>query len=302
MKRFDLSSALIHGVGAAAAGGGLAALVLAHPGLPDWAAVFPAGGAVVWWCLGNRRYLRRLVAPTEPSDGIRQVLEERVTFYQKLDEAEQRRFRREIAWFLQEQTIEGVGVELDDVLEGLVAASAVQLTFGLPAYEWQTHRHILIYADAFDEDYDVGHRGDRAGVVHRQGSIIFSAKSLRGGFNRSTDGHNVGLHEFAHVLDLDDGAIDGVPAHLAFGTMKPWLDAMGEEMDKRGRRKRVLRDYGYTNAPEFFAVSTEMFFEKPQKLRDKAPELYASLSRFYGQDPAGDEPERRPVRRRRRRR
>ena len=44
--------------------------------------------------------------------------------------------------------------------------------------------------------------------------------------------------------------------------------------------------YGATSPAEFFAVITEMFFEKPRALKRRHPELYAELAGFYRQDPA----------------
>jgi Mlc titration factor MtfA (ptsG expression regulator) len=61
-------------------------------------------------------------------------------------------------------------------------------------------------------------------------------------------------------------------------------DALVREV---GRHHRTLIDqYGTTNPAEFFAVVTETFFEKPQALRARHPELYRQLQDFYLQDPA----------------
>jgi hypothetical protein len=59
---------------------------------------------------------------------------------------------------------------------------------------------------------------------------------------------------------------------------------------RKGKRKqrRTLRKYGATNEAEFFAVATETFFEKPQQMRKRTPDLYDELKRFYGFDPADD--------------
>jgi len=46
-----------------------------------------------------------------------------------------------------------------------------------------------------------------------------------------------------------------------------------------------LNPYGLTNEAEFFAVATESFFEKPEQLHKRTPDLYAVLKRFYGCDP-----------------
>ena len=53
------------------------------------------------------------------------------------------------------------------------------------------------------------------------------------------------------------------------------------------RRQPTLIDrYGAKNPAEFFAVVTEFFFERPQALAARYPELYEQLKLFYKQDPA----------------
>ena len=39
------------------------------------------------------------------------------------------------------------------------------------------------------------------------------------------------------------------------------------------------------NRAEFFAVITEAFFERPKALKEKHPELYEELRKFFHQDP-----------------
>lgn len=51
-------------------------------------------------------------------------------------------------------------------------------------------------------------------------------------------------------------------------------------------RPTFLDKYGATNPAEFFAVVTEYFFEQPQQLRERHPELYEELKLYYRQDPA----------------
>jgi len=66
---------------------------------------------------------------------------------------------------------------------------------------------------------------------------------------------------------------------------------LGDEFEALSRRLHAGRQsdidpYGATNPAEFFAVLTEMFFEKPRALKRRHPELYAELAEFYKQDPA----------------
>ena len=70
-----------------------------------------------------------------------------------------------------------------------------------------------------------------------------------------------------------------------------WARVLGHEyemlLDALDHHRQTLIDpYGATNAAEFFAVVSELFFEKPQQLEKRHPELYEQLRGFYQQDPA----------------
>jgi len=99
------------------------------------------------------------------------------------------------------------------------------------------------------------------------------------------------LHEFAHKLDMIDGSADGVPRLSRRSHYEPWADAMSAAFQSlrsntaKGR-DALLDDYGATNEAEFFAVATEVFFERPEKLQEEMPDLYHVLSRYYQQDTA----------------
>jgi Mlc titration factor MtfA (ptsG expression regulator) len=105
------------------------------------------------------------------------------------------------------------------------------------------------------------------------------------------DGHDTALHEFAHILDVGDGIFDGIPPshvddHHGFAhALAAGFVRFQELADKGLARRFVMRDYGATNAAEFFAVATEAFFEKPRQLQQKKPEVYRALARFYRIDP-----------------
>ena len=48
----------------------------------------------------------------------------------------------------------------------------------------------------------------------------------------------------------------------------------------------ALRDYAFTNAYEFFAVTCEYFFERPVELKANAPRLYNIIRKMLNQDTA----------------
>ncbi len=106
-----------------------------------------------------------------------------------------------------------------------------------------------------------------------------------------SDGKNLVLHEFAHQLDFEDFAADGVPALASRADELSWDEVMRTEFallratDETGI-PTLLDTYGASNPAEFFAVATEAFFERPRALRRRHPRLYDELQRFFRQDPA----------------
>ncbi|MBD3277944.1 MAG: peptidase, partial [Candidatus Aegiribacteria sp.] len=147
---------------------------------------------------------------------------------------------------------------------------------------------ILVYPGGFKTDgsYSTDISGaDKAaaGMVHSTGNVILSLPHLLRGFQHDNDGYNVGYHEFAHVLD--GYRPDGIPDELSLGAYRPWVEVMHREFEKVHKGRSMLRTYAGTNPAEFFACAVEAFFEKPKKMRKKAPELYAQLSEFFNQKP-----------------
>jgi hypothetical protein len=67
-------------------------------------------------------------------------------------------------------------------------------------------------------------------------------------------------------------------------TIRKWRNLMKSEMDNMRDGKSDINPYGLTNEAEFFAVASEYFFENPDALKRKHPELYDVLSKIYKQD------------------
>jgi hypothetical protein len=247
-------------------------------------------GAVYYTFIFLPRYLRRRRIASVPMDEpSRSILEKRVSYYQDLPAEEKIRYEADIRIFLAENRITGIdGVEITREISLLVAATAIRLVFRRPEWEYRDFGEILIYPCGFKTDgsYSTDVRHDEsaaAGMVHSDGGVILSLPHLLRSFDHPDDGFNVGYHEFAHVLD--GYRPDGVPSELDLGSYRPWVEVMQKEFEKVHRHRSVLRDYAGTNPAEFFAVSVETFFEKPHKLREKAPDLYEQLEKFFNQDP-----------------
>jgi Mlc titration factor MtfA (ptsG expression regulator) len=231
----------------------------------------------------------------EPLDNnLKQLLTEHVSYYQKLDADKQLRFEGMIASFIQSIRIEGVGLEVTELDKILVAASAVIPIFGYQEWKYTNLTNVILYPDAFNNDFQFeGYDASRnmlgmVGSGYMNGQMLLSRAALVAGFSASSGKQNTGIHEFVHLLDKADGATDGVPEHLlGHDYATPWLKMMHQEINRIERGKSDIDPYAATNEAEFLAVASEYFFEKPEQLQSKHPELYEQLSRIFAQDPAG---------------
>jgi Mlc titration factor MtfA (ptsG expression regulator) len=251
-----------------------------------WPLVVAPVGLLAHAWLVARKPLRRAKALDTPfPEAWRRILKRRVGFYEALDEAGRAHFEHSVRIILADYQFEAVaGAKLDDEIRLLAASGAAMLVHGMDHWEFPAQRTILIYPDHFSDEYQVARQNQIAGMVHQQGPIILSARALKDGFKRE-DGHNVAVHEFAHVLDFDDGAADGIPGMLSPRCIEPWLELMKDEMRRVKKGKSVLRKYAGTNQAELFAVAVEGFFERPAKMRRRHPELYEALTELFRLDP-----------------
>ena len=233
-----------------------------------------------------RRLLRRrrLLAAPFP-ERWRSFLLETYDHYERLPDALRARFEDDLSIFLFETRITGVGVEATEELKLLVAASAVTLSVGWPDYEWSQVAEVLLYPQDFDRDYSFEGR-ELAGQAHPWGTLILSVPALRQSFADPDDAFHVGIHEFAHLLDVDQNRFDGVPPGLEGAPEREWDGLVKKEMERLRRGKSVLDPYGAEDPAEFLAVAVEAFFEAPLAMRQRHREMYALLSDYFRQDPA----------------
>ena len=124
------------------------------------------------------------------------------------------------------------------------------------------------------------------GAGHLRGVMILSKPSLLAGFDNAGDKQNVGIHEFAHLVDMADGSIDGIPPGVPPDVARSWIQWMAQELADPPEKRSHINPYAYTNEAEYFAVLTEYFFEAPCVLKQKNPELYEMLEKMMRQDTA----------------
>ncbi|MGN8036001.1 zinc-dependent peptidase [Chitinophaga sp. 22321] len=234
----------------------------------------------------SRRQLKKSAVPAD----YQPLLQTNVRYYQQLPPADKTRFEAMVQRFLKRTHIEGVGTTVEPLDRVLVAASAIIPIFGFKDWEYFNLTNVILYPDTFDETYQYeGNRRNILGMVGSgalHGQMILSRSALREGFSNTTDKNNTAIHEFVHLLDKTDGSIDGFPSKLLEHSYSiPWMKLVHQTIQQISDGHTDINPYGAINEAEFFAVISEYFFERPDLLAEKHPELYEMLTRMFRQDP-----------------
>ncbi len=216
------------------------------------------------------------------------VLLEKVLFYNSINDEEKKQFEFKVHEFLLNCRITPIDTSIDTEDKILVAASAAIPIFAFPEWKYINLQEVLIYPSTFNEKFDtVGHGRNILGMVgtgYMEGKMILSKEALKAGFRNDTDKRNTAIHEFAHLIDKTDGSIDGIPELLLEKQyVIPWLDLIKKKIEEINDLKSDIDLYGGTSKEEFFSVISEYFFEQPQLLQRKNPELYALLEKIFRQ-------------------
>lgn len=214
------------------------------------------------------------------------VLQQNVWQYRWLPAERRERLHQVVAAMVARRRWEGGGgLEVTEEMKVTVAGVAALLTLGYDElYTYEKLPSIVMYPTGYSTP-----EGDRLGEAWHRGPIVLSWVDTLSSARRAGRGNNLVLHEFAHHVDGLDGEMDGRPS-LAHDARRRWERVIHLEYDRlvaRSRRSEVtlLDHYGASNHAEFFAVSTECFFERPHDMKGEHPELFELLGGFYQQDP-----------------
>lgn len=245
----------------------------------------------------KRRRENRLLNKPLP-DAWREILRARLPVYAALKEQERSKLEQLIQLFLDDKDFYGcAGLVVTDLMRVCIAGEACLLLLGKSGPVYPKLQSILVYPSGFIAKRDsrqedgtvVAGEHHLLGESWGNGRVILSWDEVEQGARDFTDGHNVVLHEFAHQLDSASGSANGAPP-LRSNSYQTWASVFSENFEDLQTRvlhgKHTVMDrYGATNPAEFFAVATETFFEKPDQLFDKRPELFEELQQYYRVDP-----------------
>jgi Mlc titration factor MtfA (ptsG expression regulator) len=227
-------------------------------------------------------------------------LDNNVPAYALLTQDEQRRLRDDLHIFIAEKNWEGCGgLQMTEEMKVTIAAQACLLILNREHTYFANVLSILVYPNEYHArelrrnpsgvvDQVIS---ERLGESWKDGPIVLSWLHVMKGGENLIDGHNVVYHEFAHKLDATDNEMNGVPLLENEAQVEEWAEAMQTAYEElvsavESGNPTLLNPYGATNAAEFFAVATECFFEKPDRMLHQHPRLYQVLQNYYHQDPA----------------
>jgi MtfA peptidase len=245
----------------------------------------------------NRR--RRLRSRPFPKEWLA-LIRRNVIFFSRLSASDGAELLGHIQVFLAEKRFEGCGgLTISDGIRVTIAAQACLLLLHRQTDYFPGLLTILVYPTTYmveeqrqvaEHVWEEGRIGRLGETGRRMGSLVLAWGAVKHGAADPADGKNVVLHEFAHQLDFENGAADGVPALATREQQLAWSEVMQTEFaslraaDETGI-PTLLDTFGATDPAEFFAVSVEAFFEKPRALRARHPRLYRELQNYFQQDP-----------------
>jgi Mlc titration factor MtfA (ptsG expression regulator) len=204
------------------------------------------------------------------------------------------------ARFLREKRFEAAGgAKLSDRSKLTIAAQACLLQLGIGGPLFPTLRTVIVYPGAYrahdtirrPEGVEIELSQVRAGESWDYGTMVLSWRDVVRGTADPASGHNVVLHEFAHQLDEETGETNGAPSLPDKRRYRSWQAAFRRGFERlqlaleAGQDPSPFIKYASTSPAEYFAIATELFFERPRALHLYDDELFQQLRGFYQQDP-----------------
>ncbi|MBC5993504.1 zinc-dependent peptidase [Pontibacter cellulosilyticus] len=217
---------------------------------------------------------------------IHELRRQQPAYYLSLPAAQQKEFEKRLAQFILQKNFvpRGERFEVTLAMKVRIAACATQLTFGLGPVYLSHFKTILIYPDRY---YSTISKRYHCGEVNMRGLIVLSWRDFESGYDNYTDGLNLGLHEMAHALHLENVIQNNEHSFLDRQHLQTWDKLAKTEIAKMSMvPASFLRQQACDDEHEFFAVCVESFFERPHDFRLSNPELYEALSQLLQQDPA----------------
>ncbi|WP_286267855.1 zinc-dependent peptidase [Thalassotalea atypica] len=265
--------------------------------LPIFIAVLLIGFSIAkpYWREAQRDKIRRKPFKKE----WRKIIQQRMPYFKQMPADLQLQLKQHIQVFVHEKNFVGCnGVIITDEIKITIAAQACLLLLNRKTDYYPKLQTILVYPRAFIKQQQntngVGVQSIQqkvlAGESWEFGKVVLSWQDTIVGAEIPDDGQNVVIHEFAHQLDQENGKANGAPILGKAQSYAQWSAAFSTQfslLQKQAAQGHpsLFDHYGASEPAEFFAVASEVFFERSQQFYAQFPTLYQQLREYYHVDP-----------------
>ncbi|WP_019028177.1 zinc-dependent peptidase [Colwellia piezophila] len=229
----------------------------------------------------------------------RKIIQRRMPYFRQMPTDLQLQLKQHIQVFIAEKNFIGCnGVKITDEIKVTIAAQACLLLLNRKTDYYPKLKTILVYPSAFiKEQSQLNPDGTQytkrialSGESWDFGKIVLSWQDSVHGAELPNDGHNVVIHEFAHQLDQENGKANGSPILGKGQSYQCWSQVFSQQFELLRQQATaglpsIFDYYGATEPAEFFAVVSEVFFEKAQQFSQEHPALYNQMTNYYKVDP-----------------
>ncbi|NRD73284.1 zinc-dependent peptidase [Shewanella sp. VB17] len=229
----------------------------------------------------------------------RAILKHGMPYFRSLPADLQLQLKGLIQIFINEKEFIGCdGIIINDEIKVTIAAQACLLLLNRNTDFYPKLKQILVYPSIFIVKNQEQKVGGVIGEQHRvlsgesweTGKVVLSWQTTQADAAAPKNGNNVVIHEFAHQLDQEAGHANGAPILHSIGDYTRWSTVLTREFEllqtqAQHNTPSIFSYYGATNPAEFFAVITEVFFERPDEVYQSHRALYIELTHFFKLDP-----------------
>ncbi len=228
----------------------------------------------------NRYLINRKIKPS-----YKKILIAYFRYYHTLSDKNKLHFEKRVQKFIDIKRFDPRGsfTKVTDEMVVLIAASAIQLTFGYPGVYFKHFWRILIYPENY---YSKITQHYHKGEVNSRGFIVLSWEHFLKGYMDTGDGINLALHEMAHALRLENSIKNDEYDFIDHAALKEF-DRLGKLETAKIHKgtANFFRKYASQNPDEFFSIAIENFFERPLAFKAHNHALYMATAKVLRQNP-----------------
>lgn len=240
---------------------------------------------------------RRIIQRSSITPSLWDEAYTRLPILKGLTEEEQQRLRELAILFLDKKVLEGAhGLKITQAMALIIALQACLPILNLGLEDYSGWVSVIVYPATFypkrvvTDEYGVVHHVEPnlAGESWQRGPVILAwDETEQAGI---IDGQNLVIHEFAHKLDMQNGEANGYPPLHSGMDPSAWAMAFTAGYDEFRQKcgdgeSNGINCYGASSPAEYFAVFSEVFFERPEILGKHYKDIYEQLREYYRQDP-----------------